>query len=69
MRVLRLAIGLWAIIEAYKEQTFVLGIMGGLLIVMAILNIGCCSVNGSCNAPINTKRNQKSGEIKYEEIT
>ncbi len=70
MRFLRLAIGLWAIIEALQNKTPLLGLLGAALIIMAVLNIGCCGAN-NCTTHIsqNKKLSQKPGEIHYEEIT
>ena len=70
MRVLRLAIGVWAIIASFQSKEAVLGLMGGLLLVMAVMNIGCCGVSG-CRTPTTTRKNtsQKTEEVNYEEIT
>lgn len=70
MRLLRLAIGVWAIIAAYQSGEALLGLMGGLLLVMAVMNIGCCGVGG-CNTQMTTRKksSQKTEEISYEEIT
>jgi len=70
MRLLRLAIGVWALIEAFQTRQVLLGLMGALLVVMAVMNIGCCGVSG-CNTPMKTRKNssQKPEEINYEEIT
>jgi hypothetical protein len=44
--------------------------MGGVLLVMAVMNIGCCGVSG-CRTPMTTKKNtsQKTKEVSHEEIT
>jgi hypothetical protein len=70
IRVLRLAIGVWAVIAAFQTKVAVLGLMGGILLVMAFMNIGCCGVSG-CRTPMTTRKNQfqKSEEVNYEEIT
>ena len=70
MRVLRLSIGVWAIIAAFQTKEAVLGVMGGVLLVMGVMNIGCCRVS-SCGTPMTTKKSisQKTEEITYEEIT
>ena len=70
MRVLRLLIGVWAIIEGLQTKEMILGLMGGVLLVMAVVNIGCCGVSG-CRTPMTTKKNtsQKTKQVSYEEIT
>ena len=68
MRMLRLAIGVWAIIAAFQTKEVVLGLMGGLLLITAVMNIGCCGVR-DCTAQSPDKNlSQKPEEINYEEI-
>ncbi len=68
MRMLRMAIGVWAIIAAFQTKEVVLGLMGGLLIVLAVMNIGCCGI-GVCTAQSPDKNlSQKPEDINYEEI-
>ena len=70
MRVLRLAIGVWCIIAAFQTREAVLGLVGGLLLLMAVVNIGCCGVS-KCSTQMTAGKNrsQKPEEINYEEIT
>ena len=70
MRLLRLVIGVWAVIAAFQTRDAVLGIVGGLLLIMAMMNIGCCGISG-CRIPMITRKNlsQKPEEVNYEEIT
>jgi hypothetical protein len=70
IRVLRLAIGVWAVIVAFQTKAVVLGLMGGILLVMALMNIGCCGISG-CRTPMTARKNlsQKPEEVNYEEIT
>ena len=70
MRLLRLAIGVWAVIAAFQTREAVLGLVGVLLLVMAVMNIGCCGVSGcATNRPANKNSSQKPEEVSYEEIT
>ena len=70
MRLLRLAFGVWAVVAAFQTKEVVLGLMGGLLLVMALMNIGCCGVS-SCGTQMTTSKipYQKPEEVSYEEIT
>lgn len=71
MRVLRVGIGIAALIFAFKDHDYILGIAGGLLVTMGVMNIGCCGVNG-CS--VNTRSAKKSAakngeeEIAFEEV-
>ena len=70
MRLLRLAIGVWAIISAIQTGHEALGLLGAVVLAMAILNIGCCGVNGCVPRSAQNKKPPKNpGEIEYEEIT
>lgn len=70
MRLLRLAIGVWAIISAIQTGQEALGLLGAVVLAMAIFNIGCCGVNGCAPRSEQNKKSPKNpGEIEYEEIT
>ena len=70
MRLLRLAIGAWAIISAIQTGQGALGFLGAVVLAMAILNIGCCGINGCApRSSINKNTRKNPGEIEYEEIT
>lgn len=69
MRILRMAIGVWAIIAAFQTKEVVLGLMGGLLLITAVMNIGCCGVRECAPQGPDKNLSQKPGEINYEEIT
>lgn len=70
MRLLRLAIGVWALVSAIQTGQGALGLLGGVVLAMAIFNIGCCGVNGCApRASTNKKLSKTPGEIEYEEIT
>ena len=71
MRVLRAAMGIAAILFAVKDHDYMLGAAGGLLIIMGVLNIGCCGV-GACGIPSNQvaakDAKNKQEEIRFEEV-
>ena len=71
MRVLRFAMGTAGLIFAVRNHDILLGFSGGLLLLMAAFNFGCCAVGG-CNVPANIskiKTNSKEPEnTSYEEV-
>ena len=70
MRFLRLAIGIWAIISAWQTNEALVGLMGGVLIAMAGVNVGCCGA-ATCTSYSNKNNNSSKlpGEVNYEEIS
>ncbi|MFT3747434.1 MAG: hypothetical protein QM768_03930 [Agriterribacter sp.] len=60
MRVLRAGMGIAALVFTFKDHNFIFGIAGGLLLIMGVMNIGCCGING-CS--VNT-RPAKKGTAK-----
>jgi len=68
MRILRLALGIFIIIQGIQEKEWLFIALGGLFALMPVLNIGCCSTTASCcDKPVaETKR--KPEEISYEEV-
>lgn len=65
-RLLRIIFGAIALVQAFLMHDIILGIAGIVVAGMAILNMGCCGVNG-CNTNLNPKNNS-SKEINYEEV-
>jgi len=59
VRVVRLVLGLLMVAQGFSWQSPLIGISGGLLIVTALLNVGCfgrsCSISPSKKG--KTKRN------------
>jgi len=69
MRVIRLALGVYAMIEAVKAHELLMGMLGLLIAGMALLNMGCGTQG--CGVPIvkNTKTiDQNQDEVEYEEV-
>lgn len=66
IRLLRLAMGIFLVVEAVKSGMWFLVAVGAVFVAMPLLNIGCCA-NGNCSVPL---RNSKSttDEVEYEEI-
>lgn len=66
-RLLRIIFGAIALVEAFVTHDVILG-MGGIVVAgMAVLNMGCCGING-CNTSINPKNNNTNHDIDYEEV-
>jgi len=66
MRVLRLALGIFIIVQGISAKEWLFVALGGLFSLMPLLNIGCCGVSG-CNTPVS-KSDKKAEDITYEEI-
>ncbi len=49
MRVLRLALGLLVIWQAVQFGEWAAGLLGGLFVIIAFTNTGCCGANGCAN--------------------
>ncbi len=59
MGVLRLVIGLIALVQSIIQKGITLGIIAGFLLLTAIANIGCCSSKGCA---VNFKYSKKEKE-------
>lgn len=70
MRVIRLGLGLFILIEGIKSVNVLSLILGGLLLAQAFLNVGCCGTSGCETNRLHNKNNSYSGQeaIEYEEI-
>jgi hypothetical protein len=67
MRIIRLVIGGYALVEAIRSSDVLIGIMGTVLVGMALFNMGCGPQG--CGVPTNkSKSTHSSDEIEYEEI-
>ena len=55
MRVLRLVMGIAGVIFSILNRDILLGMAGGFLLLMAVLNFGCCGVNG-CKIKTNNPK-------------
>ena len=66
MRVLRLALGIFIIVQGVQAKEWLFVALGGLFSLMPLVNIGCCRASG-CNTPVS-KSSKKIEDITYEEI-
>ena len=55
MRVLRVLVGIVSIYYAVDKSDGILGVAGGLFILSAIFNVGCCGAMG-CSIPQPRKK-------------
>ncbi len=66
MRIIRLFIGGYALVEAIRASDVLIGIMGTVLVGMALFNLGCGAQG--CGIPAPRHNNTKTEEVEYEEI-
>jgi hypothetical protein len=68
MRILRMGMGLWLIYSAFVDHQPLLGLLGGLFALQAIMNVGCCG-SGGCATPYTRQSTSKTiEETHYEEV-
>ena len=65
MRLLRLALGISALVQAFIQRDITVGLLAGFLLFTAIANVGCCGSNGCA---INFNNTKKQREVLYEEL-
>ena len=65
MRAIRLAIGIYIVVQSIQTQEWMFVALGGLFTLMPLLNIGCSG--GACSTPIS-KGDNKTEDVTYEEI-
>lgn len=66
MRILRLGLGIFIIVQGIMAKEWMLAGLGGLFSLMPLMNIGCCGVSG-CSTPV-PRSNKKTEDITYEEV-
>lgn len=68
VRILRLVIGVTVIGQAFIMQEWLLGIGGGMLTTMAVLNIGCCGTQGCSVSPKKDPVKVSLDETRFDEV-
>ena len=68
VRILRLVIGVTIIGQAFIMHEWLLGVGGGMLTSMAVLNIGCCGTQGCGVSPRKESVRQSLEETRFEEV-
>lgn len=66
MRLLRLVLGGIVMVQGIMVHEVPYAVIGGLLMLMAIANIGCNG--GACATPMRSVREPASKSIEFEEI-
>lgn len=66
MRVLRLVLSAFIIVEAVRNYDVLFGVIGSVLLLQAVFNVGCCS-NGACYTGIIDDEAENK-EVVFEEI-
>jgi len=67
MRVLRLVLGIFIIVQAVMAKDWRIGLLGIFFTAMPLFNIGCCGAGG-CSVPVK-KSTENAKDVSYEEIT
>ncbi|HWB28841.1 MAG TPA: hypothetical protein VG738_25380 [Chitinophagaceae bacterium] len=69
VRVLRLVLGIIIVWQSILQQEWAIAIIGMLLALLAIINVGCCTVNtGAVRRPVNMDSDRLTDDIVYEEV-
>ena len=66
VRLLRLAIGIFLVVEAVKSGMWILVAVAAVFVAMPLLNIGCCAT-GNCSVRGRHSKNIND-EVEYEVI-
>ncbi|MBL7817062.1 MAG: hypothetical protein JNL70_18705 [Saprospiraceae bacterium] len=67
MRILRLAMGVWLIVESLRTDETMFSILGGLFVFQALMNVSC--IGGNCDVPAAVQRRATGAEeTTFEEI-
>ena len=67
MRFLRLAFGIFFIVQGIQSHDNLTGFVGAFFLLTAVTNVGCCG-GGNCNVSTTGKTLRDTDEIEYEEI-
>lgn len=66
MRIIRLVIGGYALLEAYRGNDMLMALLGLVLVGMALLNAGCGAQG--CGVPIKKSIKKETNDVEYEEV-
>lgn len=67
MRILRLIFGVGGLAQGIYTSNFVMLVVGGLLLVQGIFNVGCWG-NACVPPPVATGKTDSVKDIEFEEI-
>lgn len=66
MRIIRLALGIFIMVQGIQTADWLFVIFGGLFTLMPLFNIGCCAT-AECRTAV-PRNHQKIEDTTYEEI-
>jgi hypothetical protein len=67
MRIIRLLLGVIVIVHGVSNGEALYAVIGGMLVLMAFANVGCCGARG-CAATQRKSGVREEKEIVYEEV-
>ena len=67
MRIIRLVLGVIVIVQGINNGEVLYFVLGGLLVLMALANSGCCGA-GACAVNPRSIKEKEEKEIVYEEV-
>ena len=67
MRLLRFGLAIYLLIEAIKNYDVMFGVLGSVLLLQAVFNVGCCS-GGACYSGKTESNESENKEVIFEEI-
>lgn len=65
-RLLRLVLGLAVVWQSVTSGDWMIAVLGGLFVLMAVTNTGCCGAGG-CATPNTFNRQAKASSEEYAE--
>ncbi len=71
MRLFRLGLGVIVLIEAWKNNEILFGLLGGILLFQSLMDVGCCGSGGCDINQVKTKEKSvtlDSKDVTFEEI-
>ncbi len=67
MRWLRLSLGIFIAVQAYKMHDTFSGVIATFFLFQAITNTGCCG-SGGCAVPAQKSNADKIEDVEFEEV-
>lgn len=68
LRMLRLAIGMFVLVQAVSYRDGLAGAIAGIFLVQALTNTGCCGLRSCSVSQTNQKIQPINQEVEFEEI-
>ncbi len=68
MRIIRLGLGIFIIVEGIRTKMWILIGLGMLFSIMPLLNIGCCATGNCSVSPKKKKDSSGIEDVTYEEV-